>query len=212
MSLHVHGDATAMIDVSATEVLAGLEDLGVSVVVTNRAGTILAWSDSSTALLGRTAAQVLGRQVADVMPMDLRTSGLYDLVSRSGDSMHIQISAVPAGPDRDLVLSVALPADGHPSVAPSNEMNDRLTGLPDRVYLTGQLGQWRSFDQPIAVLLLDVDHFKLVNDNRGHATGDRLLKAIAGRLTSTCRADDLVARLGDDEFVIVRRNTDAAQA
>jgi diguanylate cyclase (GGDEF)-like protein len=212
MSLHVQVDARAVIDLSATEVLGGLESLGVSVLVTNADGTILAWNDSSSALLGRSAADVLGHQVADVMPMDLRESGLYDIVGRSGDRMRIQVLAVPAGPNRDLVLSLAIPADGDASVAPSGDMNDRLTDLRNRAYLTGRLSQWRSAGQPIAVLFLDIDHFKLVNDNRGHATGDRLLKAIAGRLTSTCRADDLVARLGDDEFVVVRRDADVAQA
>jgi PAS domain-containing protein len=118
MSLHVQSDATAVIDLSATEVLGGLEGLGVSVVVTDRDGTILAWNDSSSALLGRSAADVLGRQVADVMPMDLRESGLHDIVGRSGDRMRIQILAVPAGPNRDLVLSLAIPADGDAS-APS---------------------------------------------------------------------------------------------
>ena len=59
---------------------------------------------------------------------------------------------------------------------------------------------------------MDVDDFKSVNDTRGHAAGDELLRAIAGRLNNTVSAKDMIARLGGDEFVVVVHNADSNQA
>jgi diguanylate cyclase (GGDEF)-like protein len=62
------------------------------------------------------------------------------------------------------------------------------------------------------VLFVDIDRFNLVNDNRGHAAGDALLIAVAARLAASCRPTDTVARVGDDEFVLIRTETNAEQA
>lgn len=84
---------------------------------------------------------------------------------------------------------------------------DVLTGLANRNLLSDRLQQailsaHRS-GRMVAVLLHDLDHFKVINDSLGHAAGDALLQAIAGRLRSSIRETDTVARLGGDEFVIV---------
>ena len=85
--------------------------------------------------------------------------------------------------------------------------HDMLTGLPNRVQLLEQLEralkQWRRGDK-VAVLFIDLDRFKHVNDTLGHLMGDDLLKAVAGRLRDNVRGHDLVARLGGDEFVILQ--------
>ncbi|HEU4381434.1 MAG TPA: EAL domain-containing protein [Hyphomicrobiaceae bacterium] len=88
--------------------------------------------------------------------------------------------------------------------------HDALTDLPNRLLLRQQLE--RALDEqaqrgPIAVLWLDLDRFKEVNDTLGHATGDALLKSVAERLQSCVRADDTVARLGGDEFAIIQTGT-----
>jgi diguanylate cyclase (GGDEF)-like protein len=84
---------------------------------------------------------------------------------------------------------------------------DSLTGLPNRRMFTEQLApilvQARLKSEIRAVLFLDLDRFKNINDSLGHAVGDLLLKAVAGRLTRILRHDDLVARLGGDEFMIL---------
>jgi diguanylate cyclase (GGDEF)-like protein len=84
--------------------------------------------------------------------------------------------------------------------------HDALTGLPNRVLFhehmdaaVAQLGEGQHF----AVLCLDLDHFKEVNDTLGHAAGDELLRMVAGRLRLCMRDRDMVARLGGDEFAIV---------
>ena len=84
---------------------------------------------------------------------------------------------------------------------------DRLTGLPLRPLLkertTLQLSQARRTGTQLAVLLLNLDHFKRVNDSLGHHVGDELLRGVAGRLKLAVRTSDLVARLDGDEFAVV---------
>jgi diguanylate cyclase (GGDEF)-like protein/PAS domain S-box-containing protein len=85
---------------------------------------------------------------------------------------------------------------------------DTLTALPNRAYATDLLRRAiarakRSKDQLFAVLFLDCDRFKVVNDSLGHHAGDALLRLVAGRLNSCVRPGDVVARLGGDEFVVI---------
>jgi diguanylate cyclase (GGDEF)-like protein len=85
--------------------------------------------------------------------------------------------------------------------------HDALTDLPNRVLFHEQLNAALANlpeDEAIALLCLDIDHFKGVNDTLGHPVGDRLLRATADRLRQCLGQDDLVARLGGDEFVIVQ--------
>lgn len=91
--------------------------------------------------------------------------------------------------------------------------HDALTGLPNRHQLQQRLGHAlaHAYNQKVAVLFLDLDHFKNVNDTAGHAAGDGLLCDVAKRLSSCIRATDLLARLGGDEFVIVVEEFETAQ-
>lgn len=84
---------------------------------------------------------------------------------------------------------------------------DSLTGLPNRCLLHDRLEQAIALSprnkRPFAVALMDIDHFKTVNDTLGHDVGDELLREVAQRLKQTVRADDTVARMGGDEFVMI---------
>ena len=94
--------------------------------------------------------------------------------------------------------------------------HDELTGLPNRSFLQRRLEQEahiaRESNIPAALLLLDLDRFKEVNDTLGHTVGDLLLQKIGQRLQNQLRPTDLIARLGGDEFAIVLPATDAAGA
>ena len=85
--------------------------------------------------------------------------------------------------------------------------HDALTGLPNRLMFSQLLNQAiksaRRYKRQFAVLFMDLDRFKIINDTMGHDAGDELLQEIAARLKNTLRAVDITARLGGDEFVIL---------
>ena len=82
-------------------------------------------------------------------------------------------------------------------------LGDALTGLANRAAMLQHLEDLVESRAPLALLFLDLDRFKVVNDSLGHSAGDELLRTVAGRLAGTCRDGDVVARLGGDEFVVV---------
>ena len=94
-------------------------------------------------------------------------------------------------------------------------LHDGLTGLPNRTLLAERLAQalaqTRRRDSALAVLSLDLDRFKQVNDTLGHHAGDGLLRAVAHRLRACMREGDTVARLGGDEFAVLQNSVSAAQ-
>ena len=91
-------------------------------------------------------------------------------------------------------------------------LRDPLTGLANRTMLSTAAERARQSATGIAMLLIDLDHFKDVNDTLGHAVGDELLKAVASRITDQAGPSDLVVRLGGDEFVVLVRNVASRQA
>jgi diguanylate cyclase (GGDEF)-like protein len=93
--------------------------------------------------------------------------------------------------------------------------HDPLTGLPNRISMRQRLALAMELTKrnrkKLAVMLIDLDDFKQVNDSRGHVTGDHALAAIAGRLRTSVRGSDTVARYGGDEFIVLAGDLDRAE-
>jgi diguanylate cyclase (GGDEF)-like protein len=90
---------------------------------------------------------------------------------------------------------------------------DALTGLPNRRFLDERLDEWFSDDRPAAVMMVDIDHFKLFNDTLGHPAGDECLRQIADAFRSAFSEPDLFcARFGGEEFILAIRNAEDLQA
>jgi diguanylate cyclase (GGDEF)-like protein len=92
---------------------------------------------------------------------------------------------------------------------------DALTNLPNRRYfdeLLAIMRPRRRANDSLAVLMIDIDHFKRINDRYGHVTGDGVLRAIAGEIATTIRVEDTPARYGGEEFAVILRRASASQA
>lgn len=93
---------------------------------------------------------------------------------------------------------------------------DKLTGLFNRqafaILMDKLRADYKREPRPVAMLLVDVDHFKAINDRHGHATGDRVLGGVARQLLQELRQSDIVVRWGGEEFLVVLKNCDLAEA
>ncbi|UUQ67471.1 diguanylate cyclase [Pseudomonas fuscovaginae UPB0736] len=91
---------------------------------------------------------------------------------------------------------------------------DPLTGLPNRAAwgerLDHEVGQWQQHGNTLLIAILDLDHFKRINDNYGHLAGDKVLKIIASVLRKNLRGSDFIARFGGEEFVLLMPGTSVA--
>jgi diguanylate cyclase (GGDEF)-like protein len=93
--------------------------------------------------------------------------------------------------------------------AEARASTDALTGLPNRRYFDefcGLLARRRRSGDAVGVLMVDIDHFKLLNDKHGHAIGDEVLRDVGGAIVAAVREDDVPARYGGEEFVVLLRN------
>lgn len=135
---------------------------------------------------------------------------------------HWMTSLTPVRGDSGMVeLIVGLAVDVTEQKATEDELRrlattDVLTGLANRRHFldraTRELGRVRRYASPSAFMMLDIDHFKSINDTWGHATGDTVLRTLAGIMTSTLRDTDLVGRLGGEEFGVLLPETDMDSA
>ena len=91
---------------------------------------------------------------------------------------------------------------------------DPLTGLPNRAAwgerLAHEVEQWQAHGNPLLIAMLDLDHFKRINDGYGHLAGDKVLKIVAAQLRKHLRPNDFIARFGGEEFVLLIPDTTLA--
>ncbi|MGZ3239905.1 MAG: sensor domain-containing protein, partial [Burkholderiaceae bacterium] len=128
-------------------------------------------------------------------------------------NMYFKQRRTPSEVEKSLALSAsrlaAITIERHYANAKIGHMayHDALTGLPNRILLKDRLNQAiihaQRIKDGVAILFIDLDQFKLINDSLGHHIGDRLLQSVAQRLQCCMRKDDTLARFGGDEFVLV---------
>lgn len=153
----------------------------------------------------------------DVVEPVLMAEGTWrgELTFRRGTGGDIPVSAVfvaHTGPDGRIESVSAVARDISDLKQAQGQMlhlatHDYLTGLPNRLLLYDRLEQalarHRRYDQPVALLFVDLDRFKPVNDEHGHHVGDAVLVAVAERIRDVIRETDTAARLGGDEFAVL---------
>ena len=188
------------------------------------AETMTGWSCQEA--LGRPLAEVFRiidgtTRVAAADParramVDDKTVGLAAgcvLLRRDGTELHIEDSTAPMhGRDGQVSGAVIVFRDIGKSLAMAQKMthlahHDFLTGLPNRVLLIERISQAitqaNRHGKRLALLFIDLDNFKRINDSLGHAAGDQLLRLVARRLAACVRAMDTLCRYGGDEFVLL---------
>nr|WP_269839670.1 PAS domain-containing protein [Paucibacter sp. M5-1]MCZ7882128.1 PAS domain-containing protein [Paucibacter sp. M5-1] len=183
--------------------------------------TFLEWLGiDPAAALGRPLQEVIGPELFAQREARLRQAlagerQQFELCSTAlGITRHIQNTYIPdQRPDGRVVGIYALSTDITPMKLAEQRLaelarSDTLTGLPNRRQFDERLALAlargrRDADSLLALLFLDIDHFKSINDGHGHGVGDAVLQQFAARLRDCVRSTDLVARLAGDEFVLV---------
>ena len=210
------------------EAAAVFEDSTNAIVVTDPNGVVLAANPALGTLLGKDVAQAVGEDVTVLLGRDdvvwprasvpsaqfwsdRRWHGEVMLTASSGETVTgwltlSSVAAVSGGVERviGVFTDVSLLKASEERFAHLSS-HDSLTGLYNRVGLHAELEQmlFRATDrqQSVVVLFLDLDRFKEINDSHGHSVGDRVLEQVGQRLDSALRTDDVLARIGGDEFL-----------
>jgi diguanylate cyclase (GGDEF)-like protein/PAS domain S-box-containing protein len=210
-----------------------VESAGDAIVTATLDGIITSWNPGAERMYGYEAAEVLGKNLALLVPEDRpdELAGILARVQRGERVEHFETVRVRKDRttvDVSLAVSPISGMDGRPAGTASIErditerkkieeqlvhgaLHDALTDLPNRSLFIERLADAldksrRDPSYQFALLFLDFDGFKVINDSLGHAMGDRLLRQIASRLRTFIRPGDIVARLGGDEFTMLFDN------
>lgn len=201
-----------------------LEWMPDAVVVADRDGKIIYANKQAESLTGYRRAELIGRKVEVLVPSGLRAAHVlhrrnfysrgqarlmgtldddFRLRRKNGKTLAVEISLGPAGDDTVAVIRDFSERRRMELALEHRALHDPLTDLGNRTLFFDRLRQSilnaRREDGQVALVILDVDGFKAVNDAYGHSAGDAVLKQLAGRLKRG-RATDTTARIGGDEF------------
>jgi diguanylate cyclase (GGDEF)-like protein/PAS domain S-box-containing protein len=203
--------------------------LGESVLAFDESGVVTFANPAAETLLGWAPGTLVGREIAqDVDPegrvgenwvhlprlKDGETLRIDEHVvtGRNGEPLDVALTASPVMRDNEVVGAVVVLRDVRDRKALQQELvhqafHDPLTGLPNRALFLDRLGHARARSArdggTQAVLFVDVDRFKVVNDSLGHRIGDEVLQTVAARIVAVLRPSDTVARFGGDEFTVL---------
>jgi diguanylate cyclase (GGDEF)-like protein/PAS domain S-box-containing protein len=201
-------------------------------------GFVTSWNRGAERLYGYTEAEIHGKSVAVLMPPG-QEADLAQVLRRLGAGEQIEshetVRVRKDGTRVDVSLTVSALAHVDGSIIGASTIarditnrlhyqeqlrylseHDELTGTRNRrrfdLDLTEQIERARRYGEPSALLMIDINGFKQINDLHGHSTGDQVLKAVADALTTRLRATDVVARFAGDEFMILLPYAGASQA
>ena len=192
-------------------------------IVFHKAGIITDANAPVSALVGYSLDELLGRRTLEFVAPDEQAkvgaviaSGqetTYEsaLIDKAGARIPVEfiVRTMERGGERLRMTIVRDIRDRHAAQAHIHHLahHDALTGLPNRLAFMAQIEQLmaaaRESREPLALLFIDLDHFKRVNDSLGHLAGDALLQTVAERIGAVLRASDVVARFGGDEFMVL---------
>ena len=207
------------------------------IVILDRLGKVLALSRSGEATLGYRSDEIVGRGIDVVIVEGLpdeadalrqiaalaRRAGTFQEVTarcKGGEEVPIELAAdeVSLSGEALFVLTIRdITLRNHTEKTILNlAYQDPLTGLPNRMLFNDRLSQAieraRRNQQLLAVMILDIDRFKLINDSLGLTSGDRALRMVGERLVGAVRRSDTVARLGADNFLLLLPGVDGAES
>jgi diguanylate cyclase (GGDEF)-like protein len=217
---------------------AGHEAAGDALLVCDPAGKLVYLNEDAERLLGLDRQLLVGRTLDSVLnlriPEDERPAWERlvapapaadgDAVERlhcmiedaRGERRRVVCERVPFPPHTALVITPERQTGGDSKILAYRANFDTLTGLPNRAALQERLTLMhrsaRSLDGHYGLLLLDLDHFKMINDRFGHAAGDRVLAAVGRRLSEQVRGHDTIGRWGGEEFLCLLPQVDRTQA
>jgi len=218
----VDGTAPRLASAAAHPALETMRALPEPVILCDRSLNLLMVNAGAAALLGLTTPPVIGAGIASLlaasscftpaaakqlqraMLVAVQGGACGEIVLRGAPSLACHLTLLPGG----VLLLRPRYAD---ATAPAASI-DALTGLPDRQNFLARLDDAlrAGRNRPCAITLFDFRSFRSVNDGLGHAAGDALLREAARRLKDGLRANDLVARIGADEFAVLQPGVDSA--
>jgi diguanylate cyclase (GGDEF)-like protein/PAS domain S-box-containing protein len=196
-----------------------LGNIAEGVMIVDPQGTISLFNPMAEQIFGYKENEIRGKNV-DALLTDIRTGaggaigiGMREAVGlrKSGATFQVDLTVCETG-DRSHPGFVAIARDITERKQAEQRLvylaqYDALTGLPTRALFhdraTHALARANREERLVAIMYLDLDHFKTINDGMGHHVGDELLKAVAKRITSCLRDVDTVSRLGGDEFAVI---------
>ena len=203
-----------------------------AVVSMDAQGLIIGWNAQAETIFGWTKAEALGRSLTETtIPLALRENYQRNIrrfiagqegrlvgqrfeteaLHRKGHTFPIAMSLCCVRAGERLTFSAFICDISERKQAEARlehqALHDALTGLPNRLLFQDRLGgairRMARLQTGVAVLFVDLDNFKFVNDSMGHEAGDTLLKTVAQRLQDSARSGDTIARLGGDEFTLL---------